>query len=149
MSRAVFHGPLGPLTVAETGGRITALRWGNEPGEGSPLLDEAMAQLGAYFDRKLTHFDLPLDFGAGFLADVRRAMAAIPHGETRTYGDLAKVLGVSAQAVGQGCGANTIPVIIPCHRVLGAGGLGGFSAGGGVETKVALLRLEGAASLLI
>lgn len=147
--RAVFHGPLGPLTVTESGGRITALRWCDDPGDGSALLDAALAQLDAYFDRRLTRFDLPLDFGDGFDAEVRRAMAAIPYGETRTYGDLAKALGVSAQAVGQGCGANTIPVIVPCHRVLGASGLGGFSAKGGVETKVALLRLEGAASLLI
>jgi methylated-DNA-[protein]-cysteine S-methyltransferase len=148
-ARAVFHGPLGPLTVAERDGRIASLRWGDDPGETTPLLAEALAQLAAYFDRRLTRFDLPLDLGSGFDAEVRRAMVAIPYGETRSYGDLAKVLGVSAQAVGQGCGANTIPVIVPCHRVVGASGLGGFSARGGVETKVALLRLEGAASLLI
>ena len=76
-------------------------------------------------------------------------MAAIPHGETRTYGDLARDLGAPAQAVGQACGANPVPILIPCHRVLGRNGLGGFSAPGGVETKVALLRLEGAAGLLI
>jgi methylated-DNA-[protein]-cysteine S-methyltransferase len=76
-------------------------------------------------------------------------MCAIPFGETRTYGDLAKDLGVPAQAIGQACGANPVPVIVPCHRILGASGLGGFSAPGGVETKVALLKHEGAASLLI
>ena len=62
---------------------------------------------------------------------------------------MAKALGVPAQAIGQACGANPLPILIPCHRVLGASGLGGFSAPGGVETKVALLKHEGAASLLI
>ena len=62
---------------------------------------------------------------------------------------MARELGASAQAIGQACGANPIPVIIPCHRVLGADGLGGFSGAGGVEAKVTLLKHEGAASLLI
>ncbi|MGB4829380.1 MAG: MGMT family protein, partial [Paracoccaceae bacterium] len=79
----------------------------------------------------------------------RRAMAAIPYGETRTYGQIAHAVGAPAQAVGQACGANPIPILIPCHRVLGGNTLGGFSAPGGVETKVALLRHEGAAGLLI
>ncbi|PZR00571.1 MAG: cysteine methyltransferase [Cereibacter sphaeroides] len=149
MRKAVYHGPLGPLTLTEENGRITSLDWHDRPGEGSDLLNEAVAQLAAYFDGRLTRFDLPLEFGEGLNADIRRAMSAIPYGETRTYGDIAKDLGIPAQAVGQGCGANTIPVIIPCHRVLGATNLGGFSAKGGVETKVALLKLEGAASLLI
>jgi methylated-DNA-[protein]-cysteine S-methyltransferase len=76
-------------------------------------------------------------------------MAAIPHGHTRTYGDIARAVGAPAQAVGQACGANPLPILIPCHRVLGRNTLGGFSAPGGVETKVALLRHEGAAGLLI
>ena len=70
-------------------------------------------------------------------------MAAIPFGQVRTYGDLARDLGVSAQAMGQLCGANPLPVIVPCHRVVGAAGLGGFSGAGGVETKAWLLRHEG------
>ena len=76
-------------------------------------------------------------------------MVAIPLGETRTYGDLSRALGAPAQAIGQACGANPIPILIPCHRILGAKALGGFSAPGGVETKVWLLKHEGAASLLI
>ncbi len=70
-------------------------------------------------------------------------------GINSTYGDIAKATGLSAQSVGQLCGANPIPVIIPCHRVMGAKGLTGFSGKGGVETKVALLRHEGAGSFLI
>ncbi len=72
-------------------------------------------------------------------------MVAIPKGGYRTYGDVAGELNASARSVGTACGANPIPVIIPCHRILAAGGkLGGFSAEGGVEDKVWLLRHEGA-----
>ncbi len=149
VQRAVFDGPLGPLTLHENGGVITRLTWGNDPAHGSDLLTQAVRQLGEYFAGLRTTFDLPLDFGTGFQAQVRRAMAAIPYGETRTYGDLSKTIGAPAQAIGQACGANPIPILIPCHRVLGRNSLGGFSAPGGVETKVALLKLEGAASLLI
>ena len=87
--------------------------------------------------------------GSDLQRDVCDAMRAIPFGETRTYGDLAKTLGVPPQAIGQACGGNPIPVIIPCHRVLGASSLGGFSGGTGIETKIALLKHEGAASLLL
>ncbi|WP_416136368.1 methylated-DNA--[protein]-cysteine S-methyltransferase [Cypionkella sp.] len=149
MMQAGMQSPLGPISVTETGGVITALQWHAGPAPETPLLAEALAQLAAYFDRRLTRFDLPLDYGSGFAEQVRRAMAAIPYGETRQYGDLAKEIGAPAQAIGQACGANPIPVLIPCHRILAAKGLGGFSAKGGVESKVFLLKLEGAASLLI
>lgn len=141
--------PFGPVTLVEAEGRITRLQWGAAPGEGTALLTEACCQLTAYFGRRLTAFDLPFDWGTGLNAEVRRAMVAIPFGETRTYGDIAKGVSAPAQAVGQACGANPIPILIPCHRVLGRNTLGGFSAPGGVETKVALLRHEGAAGLLI
>lgn len=147
---AVLYGPLGPMTLRESGGCITALDWRDDGGgEGSALLSEACRQLSAYFDGRLRVFDLPLDHGTGFQGQVRRAMSAIRFGQTRTYGDIAREIGAPAQAVGQACGANPVPILIPCHRVLGAKSLGGFSAKGGVETKVFLLKLEGAASLLI
>ena len=149
MRRAIVSSPFGPLTVCETDGVITRLEWRADPGEGSDLLTEASRQLAAYFDRRLTVFDLPLDWGTGLHERVRRAMAAISFGETRSYGDIAHTAGAPAQAVGQACGANPVPILIPCHRVLGATTLGGFSAPGGIETKVALLRHEGAAGLLI
>ncbi len=77
-------------------------------------------------------------------------MRRIPFGDTLSYGEIARQVGASPQAVGQACGQNPLPVLIPCHRVLGAGGkLVGFSGMGGVETKVALLRHEGAGGLLI
>lgn len=147
--RMTLSGPFGPMTLVEEADVITRLEWRAEPGEGSALLTEACRQLQAYFDGTLTAFDLPFDHGTGLHAQVRRAMAAIPFGETRTYGDIARAIGAPAQAVGQACGANPIPILIPCHRVLGRDTLGGFSAPGGVETKVALLRHEGAAGLLI
>lgn len=141
--------PFGPVSLVDDGARITALIWGEGRGEASPLQREGLAQIAAYFQRRLERFDLPLDWGSGLHEKVRRAMAAIPLGETCTYGEIAKMTGAPPQAVGQACGANPIPIIIPCHRVLGAKTLGGFSAPGGVETKVALLRFEGAAGLLI
>ena len=142
--------PLGPLVVEEEDGHLVRVTWSNAPGQGgSALLDEAAAQLAAYFAGARRAFDLPLRLSSALTGDVQRAMLSIPFGETTTYGAIARRLGVPAQAVGQACGANPLPVIVPCHRVLGASGLGGFSAAGGVETKVWLLRHEGAAGLLI
>ncbi|MGV8987523.1 MAG: methylated-DNA--[protein]-cysteine S-methyltransferase [Cypionkella sp.] len=141
--------PLGPVLVTEEAGRIVRLDWRVVEGEASPLVTEALRQLSAYFEGRLTRFDLALDLGAGLHDKVRRAMAAIPFGETLTYGEIARMVEAPAQAVGQACGANPVPILIPCHRVLGAKTLGGFSAKGGVETKVWLLRHEGAAGLLI
>ena len=70
-------------------------------------------------------------------------MSAIPYGQTRTYGELATELGSGSRAVANACGRNTIPIIIPCHRVVAAGGkLGGYSGDGGVETKKQLLNIE-------
>jgi methylated-DNA-[protein]-cysteine S-methyltransferase len=114
------------------------------------VLARAERQLHEYFQEQRKQFDLPLRvIGSDFQQRVCAAMMAIPFGETRTYGQIAADLGVPAQAVGQGCGGNPIPILIPCHRVLGAKGLGGFSGRGGVETKVWLLRHEGAGGLLI
>ncbi|WP_235822513.1 methylated-DNA--[protein]-cysteine S-methyltransferase [Pseudogemmobacter blasticus] len=144
-----LHTPLGPVSLREAAGRIAELMW--RPGEGEPtaLEAEGLRQLAEYFAGKRQAFDLPLDWGAGLHERVRRAMAAIPFGETRTYGALSRQVEAPAQAVGQACGANPLPILIPCHRVLGANTLGGFSAPGGVESKVWLLRHEGAAGLLI
>lgn len=141
----------GRLGVEETDGAVSRLVWnGRDDAPDTPLLAEAAAQLRAYDAGKLQQFDLPYRIeGSEFQRQVCDIMFAIPFGETLTYGDIAKQLGQPAQPVGQACGANPIPVIIPCHRVLSATGLGGFSGDGGIETKVALLRHEGAASLLI
>ncbi len=153
MPRAYFSSPIGPLWIEEEDGALIRLGWGAPTGpedELTPLLREARGQIAAYFAGERTRFDLPLTVhGSAFQRAVCDAMLAIPFGETRTYGDIARDLGASAQAVGNACGANPIALIIPCHRVLGADGLGGYSGAGGIETKVALLRHEGAAGLLI
>ncbi len=143
--------PTGAIAVTLRGEAVAALSWDKAPpaDPADALACEAAQQIAAYFDRRLTVFDLPLAKVEGFAAAMRQAMIDIPFGITRTYGEIARDLGVSAQAVGQGCGGNSIPIIVPCHRVLGANGLGGYSGRGGVETKVALLRLEGAGGLLI
>ncbi|MEQ8896258.1 MAG: methylated-DNA--[protein]-cysteine S-methyltransferase [Roseovarius sp.] len=151
MYSATLPTPVGPLTVTSNGTAITRVTWdGTEAQDTRPELTEALLQLGAYFAGSLKVFDLPLAVEApDFQASVCEVMQSIPYGETLTYGDIARCLGVPAQAVGQACGGNPIPVIIPCHRVLGASSLGGYSGEGGVETKVWLLRHEGAAGLLI
>jgi methylated-DNA-[protein]-cysteine S-methyltransferase len=142
--------PVGPLTLTEEAGTLTRLTWADGHTDDTPLLNEAARQIAAYFAGDLRKFDLPLTVhGSDLQRRVCAAMLKIPFGETRTYGDLAKSLDAPAQSIGQACGGNPIPVIIPCHRILGATSLGGFSGGGGVETKVALLRHEGAAGLLI
>lgn len=145
MIRAGIMGPFGPVCLMERDGVLVGVEWRMPEGAGdSPLLREGLAQLQAYFDRRLERFDLPMDWGTGLNAAVRRAMAAIPMGETRTYGQIARAVAAAPQAVGQACGANPLPILIPCHRVTGTDWFGGFSAPGGVETKAALLRHEGA-----
>ncbi len=146
MPQLSLHSPVGDLTVSEENGAIVSLDWGWGADQSeTPLLLEAKRQLDAYFDGDLTEFDLPLrPGGTAFQNRVVGAMCAIPYGETVTYGGLAHQLGSVARAVGQACGANHIPIIVPCHRVLAADDrLGGYSGDGGLETKVALLRLEG------
>jgi len=151
MKQASLSTPFGDLILTEEDGAINALGWGQASRrERSDLLDTALAQLSEYAQGQRQSFDLPLRVaGSDFQRAVCDAIAAIPFGDTRTYGEIARDLGVPAQAVGGACGGNPIPILIPCHRVMGAKGLTGFSGAGGVETKVALLRHEGAAGLLI
>ncbi len=150
MPKLTVHTNFGPLTLTQTGEAISALEWDGDGVEDTPLLAEAAAQVRAYDQERLQVFDLPLAVaGSDFQRAVCAQISAIPFGETVTYGDISKALGVPAQAVGSACGGNPIPVIIPCHRVMGAKGLTGFSGKGGVETKVALLRHEGAGGFLI
>ncbi len=141
----------GRLGVESNGTHITHLYWQANPrGEATPLLLEATRQLAAYSAGTLQQFDLPLaPQGSEFQQRVHQAMLAIPYGETLTYGEIAKDLGVPAQPIGQACGANPIAIIIPCHRVLSKSGIGGFSGHGGVEGKIALLKHEGGFPFLL
>lgn len=121
---------------------------------GSPVeLDESRvdaspaavaAQVAEYERGDRTAFDLRVAYPDSFDGRVMRAMAAVPYGETRTYGDIAAEIDTSPVAVGQACGRNPIPLVVPCHRVVGADSLGGFSAAGGLELKRRLLAAEGA-----
>jgi methylated-DNA-[protein]-cysteine S-methyltransferase len=143
--------PIGRLGITERSGAIIRVSWrAPEADRPTSVLREAARQVSAYFAGELRDFDLPLDPGGSDREQqVFAAMRAIPYGETRAYGEIAKALGIRPDEVGQGCAANPIPVIIPCHRVLAAGGLGGYSGSGGVETKIALLKLEGGYPLLL
>ena len=141
---------VGRLVLEADDDCVTSVRWtgaDEHMQDESPnaVLKEATRQLDRYFDRKLRRFDLPLQArGTDFQKRVWAMMCDIPFGETATYGGMAAALGSGSRAVGTACGRNPIPIIVPCHRVLGAGGReGGFSGGRGLPTKRQLLALEG------
>jgi methylated-DNA-[protein]-cysteine S-methyltransferase len=114
--------------------------------EAPARLDEVRRQLDLYFEGRLHEFDLPLDWqlSQGFRRRALRAIDRIPYGKTRSYTEIARSAGNerAVRAAGTACGANPIPIVVPCHRVLrSSGGLGGY--GGGLPMKEALLDLEG------
>lgn len=154
--------PFGPLLLARTRKGLIRVGLPNQDadellvdlaGRVSPRvleapaeLDEARRELDLYFEGKLDHFDLPLDWrlSDGFQLRVQKAIARIPYGETRNYTEMATGAGNerAVRAAGTACGRNPLPVVVPCHRVLrSGGGLGGY--GGGVPMKRGLLELEG------
>ncbi len=159
---ATLDSPFGPLLVATTPLGLVKV---SLPGYGadealedlaariSPRLleaprrlDEVRRQLDRYFDGRLHEFDLPLDWqlSKGFRRRALRAIDRIPYGRTRSYTEIARSAGNerAVRAAGTACGANPIPIVVPCHRVLRTGGaLGGY--GGGLPMKEALLELEG------
>jgi len=104
---------------------------------------EIRRQLAAYERGERRTFELTVEEPPGLTGEVMAAMAEIPYGESRTYGELAEELDTAPVAVGGACGRNPVPVVVPCHRVVGHdGGLRGYSAAGGVATKRALLEFE-------
>ena len=151
MPQLSLHSPIGDLTVSEENGAIVALDWGwGRDQTETPLLTRARDALFAYFDDERTRFDLPLaPVGTPFPCRVwtalqtiplRRTPAAMPRSPQRSAASRAR----SARPMR----ANPIPILIPCHRVVAAGRLGGYSGGDGAATKRALLDLESARSLL-
>ena len=149
MPCATIDTPIGLLAIESDGRTLTRLSWADMPQEkaastADALLAEAERQLRAYFAGNLQNFDLPLAPAATPRGKaLRAAIAAVPYGRTASYGQVALAAGSAARAVGQACARNRFPIIIPCHRVLAAGGaLGHYSGGHGVETKLALLHLE-------
>lgn len=141
--------PLGALVLEQVGDALTRLAVLEAapaaPSCSSPLLEEAASQIAAYFSGRLSRFELPLAVPATpFQHCVFEAMFAIPRGETRSYARIAHQLETSPRAIGQACAANRLPVLIPCHRIVGGAGVGGWSGPGGVEGKRRLLALEAA-----
>lgn len=150
MPQLSMHSPIQDITLTEIDGKIVSVDWGWSPfQESSPVLREAKRQLDQYFDGARQCFDLPLLIeGSGHQTKVWSALTDIPYGQTVTYGGLAKTVGSAAQPVGTACGHNPLPILVPCHRVVGSGGkFGGYSGDGGLYTKRALLVLEGALSI--
>lgn len=164
---SVVASPIGPLMLAATGTGLVSVTFHAHPpvrdrslamlrdrlgaelveGGGSAAPAAAGRLLDAYFDGTLRAFDLPMDWSltSGFHRRVLRELATgVPYGSVVGYGELAARVGRpdGAQAVGAAMGANPLPIVVPCHRVVESdGGLGGF--GGGLETKRRLLELEG------
>lgn len=158
---APYQSPLGPITLAADGQALTGLWFKGQrydgcgldkAGEekGLPVFRQAKEWLDIYFSGRAPDFTPPLRFtGTAFQNQVWTILAAIPYGQTRTYGDIARELAhcqglarMSAQAVGGAVGRNKISILVPCHRVVGAdGSLTGYA--GGLRKKAELLRLEG------
>jgi len=151
---AKFPAPFAVLGVRIAGEKLTGIDY---LPKGAATLDpldrlaeRVCRQIGRYLDDPAFRFDLPFDYrGSEFQCRVWRAIRAIPSGRTRTYLDVARQLRTAPRPVGGACGANRIPLVIPCHRVLGSGGIGGFMharRGPGIEIKRWLLRHEGVSS---
>lgn len=149
MRFSIYDAPVGPLLLAvDDDGAVAEIRFrGQPPDDWTPdgaALRPVAEQLDAWFAGRIRSFDLPLaPRGTEFQMSVWRALREIPYGETTTYGELARALGrpAASRAVGAANGANPIPIIIPCHRVIGSDrSLTGF--GGGLPTKRWLLDHE-------
>ena len=151
----LMDSPVGELRIVEQEGAIAAIeftpyrdpdgRVRGDRDDDHPLLAEAVRQLRAYFDRELKEFELPLaPVGSDFQRRVWDQLRGIGYGETASYGQIAHRLGMTnaaSRAVGLANGRNPIPIVIPCHRVIGANGtLTGYA--GGLERKQLLLELE-------
>ena len=146
MPAFTMQSPIGLLTIEETDGAITALRFGGETVSPppTPLLQRAAQQLTEYFAARRRRFDLPLrPQGTAFQQAAWSALCDIPYGQTRTYAQQAAAIGrpKACRAVGMANHCNPLPLFIPCHRVIGAGGkLTGYA--GGLAVKRFLLELE-------
>jgi methylated-DNA-[protein]-cysteine S-methyltransferase len=148
-SRAVDT-PIGTLGLVATEAGLSSVRWSSHglgDDRSCAVLDDVAAQLEAYFAGELTEFDVPLDLnGTEFQRQCWLALATIPYGQTVSYSEQSRRIGLGpdrARAVGAANGQNPLPLVLPCHRVIGAdGSLTGF--GGGLHIKRFLLELEGA-----
>ncbi|MFZ2996586.1 methylated-DNA--[protein]-cysteine S-methyltransferase [Sphingobium sp.] len=155
LSRTCFPSPVGDLTLVASEQGLVAILWQDddpgrvrlgvvEEGAGQPALEAAQVQLSEYFAGARRDFTVPLDFrGTDFQRKVWAALLTIPYGETRSYGDIARMIGqpTASRAVGAANGRNPVSIIAPCHRVVGSNGaLTGFA--GGLPVKTWLLDME-------
>jgi methylated-DNA-[protein]-cysteine S-methyltransferase len=155
MRYATMASPIGPLTIAGSETALNAILFGaghplsisvlNRRESGPDVVEETIRQLQAYFSGRLVQFDLPLKpDGTPFQKQVWRELQNIPYGTVISYGELARRIGKpkASRAVGAANGANPIPIVIPCHRVIGSNSkMTGY--GGGIQIKEKLLKLEG------
>ncbi len=130
--QTIFDAPFGPILLSADQQSVQGIELFAESSNGvsdsSTILQQLEQQLNAYFSNPHIQWDIPLAVkGTDFQQKVWRYMQAIPAGETRSYGEVAKALNSSAQAVGNACRANHFPIIIPCHRIVAKSGLGGFA----------------------
>ncbi len=172
MAQSIFETPIGPLFIAATDKGVRLLSFvegykhdghmealARDPEAETPsaseqaalsIIEETQRQLNEYFEGNRREFDIPLDLkGTAFQSRVWQTIAAIPFGETASYSEVAISAGApnAYRAAGSACGANPVVILVPCHRVVGTDrGLHGF--GGGLDTKVWLLRHEGSAMRL-
>lgn len=138
-----FVSLLGPITIIEEGGKIVSLLFSySEYSDSSPLLEKAKEEIEEYFQGKRKTFDLPLDAkGTEFQKRIWKELLDIRYGETLSYGEIGDRIGTKAyRAIGNACGKNPIPILIPCHRVVGKDNIGGFSLG--LDLKRKLLDME-------
>lgn len=146
-----FNSPIGWLRIQSENGNLVDIEFmQRKPAVArspSRLEANAVAQLGKYFQKKKQKFNLPLNLnGTDFQRRVWQALQNIPYGQVKTYGQLAKELNSSPRAIGNACRANPFPIVIPCHRVVAANGLGGYAgktSGPVLERKRWLLAHEG------
>ncbi len=159
MTKAIISSPIGRILIDSDAMLLRAIRILNDsetPPDGyrdpepESIAAETARQIAAYFDRHLDDFDLPLAPAASSRGEaLRAAIAAIPAGETLSYGALARIAGSAPRAIGQACARNVFPLIVPCHRVVGSGGaIGHYSGANGIITKRWLLDHERRGGLL-
>jgi len=147
----IFNTPIGWLSIEEENAQLIDVEFRQRKTSIKPsptvLEKKVEQQLNQYFEGKNKDFNLPLNLsGTAFQQRVWKALQKIPYGQVKTYGQLAKELNSSARAVGNACRANPVPIVVPCHRIVAANGIGGFAGktdGPVVERKRWLLKHEG------
>ena len=144
MPQLSIHAPFGALTFSEDDGAIVAVDWGwGRDQEETGLLVRAREQMHEYLDGGRQGFDLPLrPAGSAYQRKVWATLASIPCGQTWTYSAVAHRAGGNARTMAVASRRNPLPIVIPCHRVVAARGLGGYSEGEGLDTKRYLIQLE-------